>query len=325
MGYEPATGGGHPVYLFTSGGYPSFPGGGLRSNMPEMLMMKEMAKRGFVSAIAEIPQIDSYGMKCDTIPGNLSLTNFSQMVYQWRGTGDNTSQSPLALLCRRNNTDCEAGISLHGHSLGGLLANLAPQHAMGVKSLLIWGSGSRIPYGDNYCCGMFSGGRECCDPDALVGGAPLPCETYAATASYLDRTRRRIIVYANDHEYGDCSFPYGGDPLNQPRCNVTSATNPAGAVILGRRDSGYDCGEDPHCIQADGSGYYVPEFTEVGVKATLPVGNPHNFHNMPTERTAKNQWVDNSYYLNKNWVHARTAWGMRPCLDWLDRTARRPN
>ena len=80
-----------------------------------------------MSAIAEIPQIDTYGMKCDTIPGNLSLTNFSQMVYQWRGKGDYTSQSPLALLCRRNLTDCEAGISIHGHSLGGLLANLAPQ------------------------------------------------------------------------------------------------------------------------------------------------------------------------------------------------------
>ena len=320
MGYEPAAGGGHPVYLFTSGGYPSFPGGGLHSDMPEMLMMKEMAKRGFVSAIAEIPQIDTYGMKCDTIPGNLSLTNFSQMVYQWRGKGDYTSQSPLALLCRRNLTDCEAGISIHGHSLGGLLANLAPQHAIGVRSLLIWGSGSRLPYGDHYCCGLFSGGRECCDPHALVGGAPLPCETYAATASYLDRTRRRIIVYANDQEYGDCYFTYDGNsrPPRQPRCNVTSATNPAGALILGRRDSGYDCGENPHCIQADGSGYYVPDITEAGVWA-----NRHNFHNMPTEHTAKNH--DNSYYLNVNWVNARTAWGMQPCLDWLDRTARRPN
>ena len=91
-----------------------------------------------MSAIAEIPQIDTYGMKCDTIPGNLSLTNFSQMVYQWRGKGDYTSQSPLALLCRRNLTDCEAGISIHGHSLGGLLANLAPQHVIGV-SLSLFG------------------------------------------------------------------------------------------------------------------------------------------------------------------------------------------
>ena len=51
-----------------------------------------------------------------------------------------------------------------------------------------------------------------------------------------------------------------------------------GSLLLLRRDTGYDCGNDRNCLMDDGSGYYVPTIDEVTIRASGPLGNGHNFH-----------------------------------------------
>ena len=51
-----------------------------------------------------------------------------------------------------------------------------------------------------------------------------------------------------------------------------------GSLLLLRRDTGYDCGNDRDCLMDDGSGYYVPTIDEVTIRASGPWGNGHNFH-----------------------------------------------
>ena len=323
LGYRPATVLDHPVYMWTSGGYPCVPFQGIEADMPEMAMLREAASRGFLAAVVETPQVPAQGMSCD-FGSNEALPAFAEKVYRWRGVGDTTSTSPLAVLCRLPGADCDQGIAIHGHSLGGLVASLAPRYAVGVTALLLWGAGSRLPYGDLSCCGIFSGGRSCCSRDQPIGGSRLPCLTHRATAPFLDKRRRRLIIATGDHEYGDCYTRESGGTVS---CNTTlRGSNPAGSLFLGRQDSGYDCGDRRSCIQADGSGYYMPNLLETG-DDDIGIFNKHNFHNVGLGETKCDEQgcrlTNDSYALNPRWIEASTPWGMRPALDWLAATARR--
>jgi hypothetical protein len=153
-------------------------------------MVETMARRGYVAAISEFPDIMGAHMRCEaTSKGTPSLMEHARTVFGWSGPRDDISHGPLAHLCRHEAVDCALGIALHGHSVGGLITNLAPRFAP-VTAMLLWGAGSRLPYGFS-CCGHNSYNYSCCvlgdGLDAPLGeflptsGDLLPCEMYVTT------------------------------------------------------------------------------------------------------------------------------------------------
>ena len=162
---------------------------------------------------------------------------------------------------------------------------------------------------------------------------------YNETRPYLDRSRRRLVIAQYDHEYGDAMR--GGGPFDADSdgnswliCNETDANNPFGSLILGRRDSGYDCGNSSECIQPDGSGYTVPGLDDVG-NAVAAI-NAHNFHttmpelpdfcpqDVPLEEATQTPGCEVGYILNPYWLNATKPWGMVPSIDWLAAIGRVP-
>ena len=93
-----------------------------------------------------------------------------------------------------------------------------------------------------------------------------------------------------------------------------------GSLLLLRRDTGYDCGNDRDCLMDDGSGYYVPTIDEVTIRASGPWGNGHNFHTVHINVTDAAE----GYIINPVWANTRAPWGLHSCTDWLAETARRP-
>jgi hypothetical protein len=152
-----------------------------------MAMVEAMARRGYAAAISEFPDIEGPHMRCEALSnGTPSLMEHARTVFGWAGPHDTVSHGALAQLCRHEGVDCSLGIALHGHSVGGLITNLAPRFAP-VTAMLIWGAGSRLPYGFS-CCGINSYNLSCCvlgdgmhapvGEEAPLGGDELPCEMY---------------------------------------------------------------------------------------------------------------------------------------------------
>ena len=148
IGWEPQGGAQLPVYIFTSGGgvWPT----GFNSSTPDLILCEEMARRGYMAVMAELPQLPI--LSCDSLSNN-SLPYYADLVFSYHGQHDTRSFGALATACRRSTVNCNTGIALHGHSVGGHLSNLAPQFAVGITALLIWGMGSRMPFGGS-CCGL---------------------------------------------------------------------------------------------------------------------------------------------------------------------------
>merc|ERR1719240_603691 len=106
------------------------------------------------------------------------------------------------------------------------------------------------------------------------------------------------------------------------RCDhARSATQ--GAKLVGRRDSGYDCGDAYNCIQADGSGYYVPSKAKLGPEQQ----SGHNFYinTSVAEERALNRLPEGmrGSHLNAHFSNSAEAWCLRASFDWLASTARR--
>ena len=245
-----------------------------------------------------------------------ALEEASRLVFGWSGPHD-TSGTALATLCQRPNANCNAGIALHGSSVSGLLSSMAPRFARGVTAALIWSSGSVVP-GGHSCCGLYSnsnGNLTCCSTQntssPVVGGSSLECVKYNSTSRYLDKSRRRLTITTVDHEYGDC---FHNPPDDIRHCDHERSMT-QGAKHIGRVDSGYDCGNASHCIQADGSGYYVVSHEEMGLAAEY---NAHNFY----QDTRKTRY-GGTHGLNPTFVNSDADWGFGPSFDWLASTARR--
>ena len=163
-GWEPAHGSGYPVYLHAGGGGDKFD-----DNTPEIEMAQAMAERGFVAAIIEVPS--TIHVMCESyvaVPYH-SLLEFSDFIFGYRGQND-TRPTALSTMCRRATADCNAGIALHGLSVGGMLTALAPQVADGVTAELRWSSGINVA-GAFSCCGLVRARREKINAPT----APLSC------------------------------------------------------------------------------------------------------------------------------------------------------
>ena len=306
-GFSPGSGQ-YPLYIY-AGGVTDL----VTENYATLEFARQMASRGFLAANIETPGMITLihtirsaaeagrevALSCSG--GNTSLEANARALFSYGGAGDDSSPGALATLCRLPNADCAAGIALHGMSLGGLLALLAPRYATPrITAALVMSAGNIVPYG-NSCCGRFSANFSCCQPGSVVGGDNLECLLDGAVSPNLDRGRRRMVIASADSLYGDCEYDVGGaldagDYSAGASCNVRSEH---GGIAQCARGSGYDCGADEReCIQADGSGYVVPTSAE-----------GHSFHM-------------GGLTLNTTFVDTSEAWGMRPSLDWLARTAR---
>jgi hypothetical protein len=249
-------------------------------------------------------------------------------MFSYSGPGD-TSDSAVATLCRRSTVDCEAGIAIHGISLGGLLGLVAPRFAKGVTASLTWSAGTMVAGGDS-CCGICSNMTECCEPSvpeglpAVLGGSLIDCVTDSATTPYLPRSRRRLIIGERDDYYGDCLCPLRCE--NQDRDNgcgpvcVCNHTKPNGALKQCKLGSGYDCGDESDCIMPDGSGYYIPTPGQVG--GSLNRSHQGHIFHIVLERVAGRD--DNQLALNPSFAKTGAAWGLASSLDWLAEVARMP-
>lgn len=306
VGLEPAEGPARPLYIF-AGGYGD--GAGTAGD-PTYRFVREMAARGFAAAIVEIPgagYLHNYPNRSDLdareeVPcrcnGDRGIIAASEITFTYRGPKD-TSGSALATLCDRARVNCDAGIALHGSSLGALLIGSASRFARGVTAELIWAAGGLSP-GSGTCCGVHSGLTTCCEQMAggVVGGTPLEC-----MRSTADSPRRRYVIAAQDYFYGDCNDEWRGN--NFPNdCSADRRGRSPGAVEQCRMISGRDCGASARsCIDpADGTGYYVPTNGEIG---TDDSDSSHEFHM-------------NVSVLNAVFVESTEPWGLTPSMDWLE-------
>ena len=236
LGFEPTSPGPHPVYMYLTGG-----GLDLTLQTATLEYARTMATLGFVAVNAESDfQVATW---CSGSPA--AMEPVAEAVFGYGGVGDTTSQGLLATLCRRPNVDCSRGVAVHGFSMGGLLVALAARYAPSVVTAsLVWGAGVTT-----------SGTADNVRVDAgvtVTGASPLECVRDAALSQYLPRSRRRIVIGGKDEYYGNA--------------------NGGGAFLQCQQSSGVDCGPtERNCLQADGSGYYVPDLThEVAAYDSLP-------------------------------------------------------
>jgi hypothetical protein len=134
LGFAPP-GVGHPLHIFVGGA-----GEHTEEDAAELNFAREMASRGFVSALVEYPgqplheEPEGYDentmveLRCEG--SNHSLRHYSERIFAYSGSADTqptsgqSNVSALATLCARPEVDCGAGISIHCASLGCLIANL---------------------------------------------------------------------------------------------------------------------------------------------------------------------------------------------------------
>ena len=178
-GYEGASVTGAPVYLFNTGG-----GMGIGPSVPEYDIIREAAARGFVAAMITPP---NPAMECSQLEAAASATYGS------------ASNSALSVLCARASADCSRGVAVHGFSMGGLIAALAPKFSSLVTASIASGAGSFTP-GHDSCCGLAD--TSCCasktDNVGVIGGTQMTCLSDQQLSTYLPRSRRRVIIGATD-------------------------------------------------------------------------------------------------------------------------------
>ena len=288
--------------------------------LPELVFAREMASRGFVAVVMEMPRATNTTLMCDGDWG--SMINVTRRVFGYGGAGD-TQETALATLCRRSTADCSRGIALNGLSQGGLLSALAPGVAVGITAELRWSTGVYMAGGWS-CCGIFSRNSSCCRPGSPVGGSALPCMHDQQTSTQLTGSRRRIISAFLDPEYGDLACPSPEEGGTFEGC-ILHAGSTDSAVNQTWLQSHRRCSAaQGNCIAPDGSGYYIltPDEIEGNNNSYY---QQHNFHmrtassvaNLPPQQTR-------GYYINPTFLHSTAPWGMHPSFDWLAITATTP-
>lgn len=229
IGFEPTTTAGpHPLYIFLKGG-----GVELTPQSGTLEYARTMAREyGFVAVNVESDfRVTSW---CSGAPATLEPV--AQAVFGYKGAGDTMSMGLLATLCRRSNVDCSRGVAVHGFSMGGLLAALAPRYAPVVTATLVWGAGTSVS-------GDVSDGETRVDEGVTItAGAPLECVRDATLTPHLPRSQRRISIGDQDGYYGSSAHADGA----YVQCQQSSGLMNCAAT---QRD----------CLQPDGSGYYVPD------------------------------------------------------------------
>jgi len=311
--------------------------------LPENALAWHMARRGFVAAILEMPPNEAIRMACGRESNN-SLDFNTRQLFAYGGPGD-PSENALATICRRTKADCTRGIALHGLSVSGMLARLAPKYTKYVTALLIWSSGTYVPFAHS-CCGVKSHDFSCCEREQPVGGTFISCLSSPSTSAYFPLNRQRTIISQSDTMYGDYYCPPNSSLLGVIHSNNSCVYDPTAseaAVYQANLVTGLECGWDSmgadnmshtvDCIQPDGSGYYIPSVDEVGGQIENYMQG-HNFHlrdrdpnsNGPPQH-ARDPLAEMSvinYEFNDNYLTTDKPWGLVSSFDWLAATAVRP-
>lgn len=113
-----------PLYVFLTGT-------GMNIREPELMLLREMAARGFVGGFVAYPENTRYPQD------DRQWDEKAQAVWQG-GSG------ALAVLCARAAVDCDLGIAVHGFSQGAGLASLAAQYDSRVGAALLFGIGTCV-------------------------------------------------------------------------------------------------------------------------------------------------------------------------------------
>jgi len=187
----------------------------------------------------------------------------------------NGSASPLGILCALENVDCSLGIASAGYSQGSHLANLMSIYMDG------------IPDAPQVTASL-----------TLLGGAHnlganmLYIVKDSDVAEYLPKERRRSVAIEGDRFFA----PTIEEGLDNQK-------------IM----SGYDCGDSFHCLQSDGSGYFII------ANADLPP-LPASFEQF--QIGWHESILDFETFEFQPWfLDGPEVWTMKHNLDWLAETA----
>ncbi|NEW40081.1 hypothetical protein GV792_16250 [Nocardia cyriacigeorgica] len=133
-GFEPADGRRHPLFLYFVGtNFGKDPETDLRDNIPAANAVTEaMARRGFVALMVDY---DNTVLALASDHGNQTRCLFAP----------HEPRSLLRTACALDTVDCDLGIATWGHSQGGAVSHLAPNHDRRVRAVWTTGYGGDMP------------------------------------------------------------------------------------------------------------------------------------------------------------------------------------
>lgn len=181
----------------------------------------------------------------------------------------------LATLCARTDIDCSKGVAVAGHGQGAILTMFSAQSDVRVTAQLVL-SGSSGDGGSHVTCAITA-------PDHCLWNANL-------TDGGLHQSKRRYLIGIDDSLMG-------GNPEFVPNSM--------------KRVSGYDCGEDFDCIQADGSGYFIVRGSDLTGAKCDKVRHPIAWTVQPVKAESE---------LICDWLSEK-KFGIKANFDWLAATA----
>jgi len=245
-------------------------GGHARDKIPQFFI-QEMSQRGYVAVSFDYPDPDQ----------NINLLE-EKAATMFDASNEN---SPLSIMCGRDDVDCSMGIAVAGYSQGthlALLSATVDSRVSGVYTIegarVTWPSGS---------------GSTMCDNENI--------------APHLPQNRRRYILGEGDQYYA--WEPIDGSDGYKPSLEDAIKNN----KIL----SGYDCGENRDCIQPDGSGYFVTTTEDCvpDARTACPLFGVPNHTNWAGGKKQDDPVI-------APWFDANSSWGVTASLDWLASVAR---
>lgn len=193
----------------------------------------------------------------------------------------------INIVCAQPRVDCELGIAVHGFSQGAHIASLSKKYEPRVTGILLFGAGclARVPFAPGFASrGLI---YDHAQAKSNLSGASCwwsgkPTSTHPTqTQQSLYRTRDLVRVIAGNND------------------DIFDAQNQMAYV------TGYNCGGNTQCIQADGSGYYLVRIFE----NTMGNQDGHDFFGL------------GSNAMTSDYQHGTAPWSMNPNLDWLARKA----
>lgn len=133
-GFEPADGRRHPLFLYFVGtNFSKDPEADIRDNIPAANAVTEaMARRGFVALM-----VDYDNTVLALLSDHRNQTRCLFALHEPR--------SLLQVACALETVDCDLGIATWGHSQGGAVAHLAPNHDPRVRAVWTTGYGGDMP------------------------------------------------------------------------------------------------------------------------------------------------------------------------------------
>ena len=122
--HEPTVAGRYPLFIYAVGT------GALVSSAEGQLAAKEMAKRGFVSAVLQYDATALSGISCPAMQAKASCAYAGWRTY-----------SAVSVLCRRGKADCSRGIVVAGLSQGAAMAVLGGNVDARIRAAYLTGFG----------------------------------------------------------------------------------------------------------------------------------------------------------------------------------------